>query len=64
VSGIGLPKISLAFVPGAMEAMTVVSFLLGIDPAYVAAHHVMRFFMIAITVPFIAKWLGPGTGRS
>jgi uncharacterized protein len=64
LSGIALPKIALAFVPGAMEAMTVISFLLGIDPTYVAAHHVMRFLMIALTVPFIAKWLGPGKDRS
>jgi uncharacterized protein len=63
VSGIGLSKIALAFVPGAMEAMTVISFLLGIDPTYVAAHHVMRFLMIALAVPFIAKWLGSGTDK-
>jgi uncharacterized protein len=56
-TGIGLSKIALAFVPGAMEAMTVISFVLGVDPTYVAAHHVMRFFFIAITVPFVAKWL-------
>lgn len=57
VTGIGLSKIALAFVPGAMEAMTVISFVLGVDPSYVAAHHVMRFFFIAVTVPFVAKWL-------
>jgi uncharacterized protein len=59
-TGIGLPKIALAIVPGAMEAMTVISFLLGVDPTYVAAHHVMRFLFIAVTVPFIAKWLSQG----
>jgi uncharacterized protein len=59
-TGIGLSKIALAFVPGAMEAMTVISFVLGVDPAYVAAHHVMRFFFIAVSVPFIAKWLSQG----
>ena len=59
-TGIGLSKIALAFVPGAMEAMTVISFVLGVDPAYVAAHHVMRFLFIAVTVPFIAKWLAQG----
>ncbi len=57
-TGIGLSKISLAFVPGALEAMTVISFALGVDPTYVAAHHVMRFLFIALTVPFIARWLG------
>lgn len=60
-TGIGLPKIALAFVPGAMEAMTVISSVLGVDPTYVAAHHVMRFFFIAVSVPFIARWLGQGS---
>lgn len=60
-TGIGLSKIALAFVPGAMEAMTVVSSALGVDPTYVAAHHVMRFFFIAVSVPFIARWLGQGS---
>jgi uncharacterized protein len=60
LTGIGVSKIALAFVPGAMEAMTVISFVLGIDPTYVAAHHVMRFFFIAVTVPFIARWLAHG----
>ncbi len=64
MSGIGPSKIALAFVPGAMEAMTVISFILGIDPTYVAAHHVMRFLMIAVAVPFIARWLGPGHNGS
>jgi uncharacterized protein len=64
LSGIGPSKIALAFVPGAMEAMTVISFILGIDPTYVAAHHVMRFLMIALAVPFIAKWLGPSQDGS
>ena len=59
-TGIGLSKIALAFVPGAMEAMTVISFVLGVDPAYVAAHHVMRFLFIAVSAPFIAKWLAQG----
>ncbi len=59
-TGIGLSKIALAFVPGAMEAMTVISFVLGVDPTYVAAHHVMRFLFIAVSVPFIAKWLARG----
>ena len=57
-TGISASKIALAFVPGALEAMTVISFYLGIDPAYVAAHHVARFLFIALAVPFVAKWLG------
>lgn len=61
-TGISPAKIALAFVPGALEAMTVISFVLGIDPAYVAAHHVMRFMFIALSVPFIARWLARRNG--
>jgi uncharacterized membrane protein AbrB (regulator of aidB expression) len=38
----------------------VFSFVPGVDPAYVAAHQVMRFFCIAVTMPLIAKWLSQG----
>ncbi|MBB2969674.1 AbrB family transcriptional regulator [Mesorhizobium sp. RMAD-H1] len=50
-------QIALAFAPGALEALTVIAFSLGVDPAYVASHHVARFLMIAVTVPFLARWL-------
>lgn len=60
---ISAAKIALAFVPGAMEAMTVISFALGVDPTYVAAHHVMRFLFIALMVPFVARWLAVRNGR-
>ncbi|WP_181418453.1 AbrB family transcriptional regulator [Phyllobacterium leguminum] len=56
-------QIALAFAPGALEALTVIAFSLGVDPAYVASHHVARFIMIAVTVPFVAKWLN-GKGSS
>jgi uncharacterized protein len=49
-------QIALAFAPGALEALTVIAFSLGVDPSYVAAHHVVRFLMIAFSVPFLARW--------
>lgn len=57
VTGLHPAQIALAFAPGALEALTVIAFSLGVDPAYVASHHVMRFMMIAILVPFLAKSL-------
>lgn len=50
-------QIALAFAPGALEALTVIAFSLGVDPSYVASHHVVRFLMIAFAVPFLARWL-------
>ncbi|KXF78666.1 hypothetical protein ATN84_02455 [Paramesorhizobium deserti] len=55
-------QIALAFAPGALEALTVIAFSLGVDPAYVASHHVARFIMIAVTVPFLARWLNRKEG--
>ncbi|MGH6762962.1 MAG: AbrB family transcriptional regulator [Phyllobacterium sp.] len=57
-------QIALAFAPGAMEALTVIAFSQGVDPTYVASHHVVRFIMIALAVPFLARWLMNGSKKS
>ncbi|MBO0904622.1 AbrB family transcriptional regulator [Jiella sonneratiae] len=49
------PNVALAYAPGALEALTVLAFQFDIDPAYVASHHVVRFFAIALIVPFLAR---------
>lgn len=54
VMAIDIGKIVLAYSPGALEAMTVLAFQFDLDPAYVAAHHVVRFFAIALIVPLLA----------
>lgn len=47
--------------PGGLEAMMILSFLLGLDPAYVGPHQFARFVGISILLPFIArKYLSPG----
>ncbi|MDY8107529.1 AbrB family transcriptional regulator [Fulvimarina sp. 2208YS6-2-32] len=48
-------KVALAYAPGALEALTVLAFQFDVDPAYVAAHHVVRFMAIALIVPFLAR---------
>ena len=50
-----LPKVLIAYVPGALEAMTIMAFVLGIDPAFVAAHHLTRFLALALLIPVIAR---------
>jgi hypothetical protein len=52
----------VAFAPGAIEAMTVLAFTLGLDPVYVALHHLARFVLVAIIVP-LAMRLFPGLSR-
>lgn len=48
----------LAFAPGAVEAMTVLAFAFGVDPAYVAALQLARFAAIALLVPLIGRRIG------
>ncbi|WP_224406655.1 AbrB family transcriptional regulator [Afifella sp. IM 167] len=55
--GVPIEQTFMAFAPGALEALTILAFTLHIDPAYVAAHHVVRFMVLAFSVPLIARWL-------
>lgn len=55
--GISFGKIALAYAPGALEALTVLAFQFDLDPAYVAAHHVVRFVALALLVPVLARRL-------
>ena len=46
----------VAFAPGGLEVMMVLSLLLGLDPLYVGIHHVARFVSIGVVVPFVISW--------
>jgi membrane AbrB-like protein len=56
--GISFVQALLAFAPGAQEAVVILAFAMGFDPAYVAAHHVVRFLALAAIVPLLVRWLG------
>ncbi len=45
----------VAYVPGAVEAMTIMAFVLGLDPAFVVAHHLARFLGISLAIPLISR---------
>ena len=52
--------ISIAFAPGGLEAMTLLAFSLGLDPLYVGSHHLARFILISLSLPFVLRLvLGP-----
>ncbi|MEM8646085.1 MAG: AbrB family transcriptional regulator [Pseudomonadota bacterium] len=55
-----LLQVWLAFAPGGIDALTVVAFSLGVDPAFVAGHQMLRFVGISLCLPFATKWLGFG----
>lgn len=45
----------VAFAPGAVEAMTVLAFALGLDPLYVGSHHLARFMLISLVAPLLLR---------
>ena len=45
----------VAFAPGGIEAMTMMAFALGLDPLFVGAHHLARFFLISLTLPLLSR---------
>ncbi|MSO93212.1 MAG: AbrB family transcriptional regulator [Rhodospirillales bacterium] len=61
-------KVLLAFAPGGLAEMVLVSLAMGIDPAFVSVHHLVRLVVIYTAVPFAFRLLsaraGKGTGVS
>jgi len=54
-----LNQLLLAFAPGALEMMIILAFVLGLDPAFVAVHHLIRFIGIALTLPLLVRLFLP-----
>ena len=48
----------LAFAPGGIDVMTIMAFALHLDAAFVAAHQLARFLMIAVYAPLLMKGAG------
>jgi membrane AbrB-like protein len=50
----------VAFAPGGIEAMMVLTLALGLDPLYVGVHHLARVIGIGLIVPVVVTWLQRG----
>jgi membrane AbrB-like protein len=57
VSGLPLALTLLAFSPGGLDAMTIMAFALGLDPAYVGAHQMARYIGLAVMMPMVTAWV-------
>jgi uncharacterized membrane protein AbrB (regulator of aidB expression) len=57
VAKVSFANALVAFAPGGLEAMTILAFILGLDPIYVGIHHFVRFIGIGVLVPFVVTWL-------
>ncbi len=53
---LGLPvgQLWLAYAPGGVDIMSVMAFVMGLDPAFVGAHHVARTLCLSLATPL---WL-------
>lgn len=64
---LGLPfgQLLLAYAPGGLEAMTLLAYLLDLDPAFVAAHQLARYMGMVLILPFVTRRvLGPPERRA
>lgn len=53
----------LALMPGGVAEMSVIALALGMDPAFVAAHHIVRITIIVALAPLAFRWLGKDKKR-
>lgn len=47
----------VAFAPGGLEAMAMLAVVLGYDPLYVGAHHLVRFMAVGLLLPLLIRLL-------
>lgn len=47
----------IAFAPGGLEAMAAMAIQTGVDPTFVAAHHVTRLLMLTLLIPILMRRL-------
>lgn len=63
ITGLPFALTMLAYAPGGLEAMTIMAFALGLDPAFVAAHQIARYAGLVIFMPWVTRFmLGPAGG--
>jgi uncharacterized protein len=62
VTGAPFLRLFLAYVPGGLAEMSLVALSLGVEPAFVALHHILRIaLVVAAAAPLFRYTSGPGT---
>jgi len=63
-AALGLPMsaLTLAFAPGGLAEMSLIALALGVDPAFVSTHHLLRIFLVVILAPMAFKLIAPRLG--
>lgn len=55
VVGLNPSLLFVAFAPGGVEAMAAIAVQSGLDPTFVAAHHVFRLLLLTVLVPLLLR---------
>jgi uncharacterized protein len=58
ISGDLLPALVLSYSPGGLAEMSLVAIALGVDPAFVALHHLLRVTSVVMIAPLIFRVAG------
>lgn len=61
--GVSFGAALIGYAPGGQEAMVVLALALGVDPIFVATHHLGRYFLINLSLPFIVAWMRRSEAR-
>ncbi|MEM9356488.1 MAG: AbrB family transcriptional regulator [Pseudomonadota bacterium] len=56
--GTDVAKVFLAYAPGGSDTMSILALALGLEPAFVVSHHVIRMFGLGIVVPVWLRFYG------
>lgn len=59
LAGVPYASAMAAFAPGGLEAMAMLAFAMGLDPLYVGAHHLTRFMLLGLLMPFVVGRVKP-----
>lgn len=59
LAGVPYASAMAAFAPGGLEAMAMLAYAMGLDPLYVGAHHLTRFMVLGLAMPFLLAWMKP-----
>lgn len=58
-TGIAYPPLLLAFAPGGLAEMSLISLAMGIDTAFVSTHHLVRILFVVLAAPLMFRILRP-----
>ena len=59
IAGVRVQDTAMSFAPGAMDVMMTVALTMHLDPVFVGAHHLFRFLVVSVVMPFVIRAVAP-----